>query len=214
MLFFFLMHRPTFIMGLVTLSIPSTFLFLSVTYLFFIPLLTGILLIAFSFSRRASRFMWYSVAIATFAWVAPYSLIAYDEQTYDVEMVVPRNYVGDLTVICDQQKGSELQKIGKFYRFDFSNSPTIYLSDPWILHRWARYRVVSTDGEILGDESDPSSSSGTRVLNNLGSYLSSKQSSSTNAHVNGDPDGTEYRWRLEPAPPPVAPAIGQPARLP
>jgi len=192
------MHRPTFLVGVLTLVIPTVYLFLSVTYLFAVPLLVGIILISLSFGRPARRSFRYSMIAAIFAWVGPFSLIAYAEKTYYVEMVVPKNYAGILTVVRDSKKGSKREKVGKFYRFDFRNSPTIYLEDPWVLYRWSQTRVVTGDGRVLVDETSPTS--GSCILKGLGSVYVSVRIGPGSYTSNSESDGTQYRWDLEPMP--------------
>lgn len=189
------MHRPTFIIGLLTLLLPAAPLFLWVTYLFIVPVICGITLIALSFGSWARQYFKYSIVAAIFAWISPYALIAYSFRSYHIEMIVPRDYVGELTIIRDRKKGGDVQKFGEYYRLDFSESQTIYLADPWILHRWSQTRVSTKDGQLLVDEARPTE--GPRTLNALGSTLGTKQTGPGSWSSSSDYDGTQYRWRLE-----------------
>jgi hypothetical protein len=193
------MHRPTFVVGILTLVVPTICLFLSVTYLFALPLLVGIALIYLSFRTSARRLFWYYFATATFVWAAPYALIAYGDRTYYVEMVVPRNYAGILTVIRDSQRGSKLEKVGEFYRLDFSESPTIYSADPWVFFHWNQTRVINTDGKILVDETSETKK-GSYELKGLGTVYNYVKMGPGSYTSNSNSDGTKYRWDLEPLP--------------
>jgi hypothetical protein len=103
------------IVGVLTTLIPTTVLFLAVTYLFVIPLMAGIIcillgVVGFRTDSPLGRHAgWLAVLLMFVAVGVPFGLITYHNRSGNpIVLVIPAGYRGPIRLVIDRAGGAEI----------------------------------------------------------------------------------------------------------
>ena len=163
--------------GAFTAIVPSLLLFMSVNFLFIVPLLTGALsiFVGWFISDDPSRnkpLRFAVLALCVIATTAPIALSAYFNRTgYPIRIIVPEDFTGDFSIVRHRETGTEPQFDDGHWVFRIPESGSLIISDDHPFYVWhlpieftdtfGRPRIGKSHGTTAGAvETGPSTWSG------------------------------------------------------
>lgn len=164
------------VIGVFTATIPTTLLFLAVTYLFLVPFVLGIVciglgVVAIDSEGKLFRYVgWLSVGIMLVAVVLPFGVIAYHRQSgYPIVLVIPEGYRGPVRLVVDEEDGVDvpLEK-GKF-TYHIPQSGTLRIKDDSPFRRWHPETAMYTNGRPIPIDYNETLAADTVSLHSFGS---------------------------------------------
>ncbi len=146
------MKATVMIIGLASIALGVFQAFAIPSYLFLLPIPVGVGILFFGFSSPKPLIL---VAIGLFltGLVVPYAITAYlDQPAEPLEFVVEPGFSGDIQLIKDTSAGVPVKPANHVLRIYVPPSGVVRINDDSFLYRWRSYRVVDTQGTVLGLE--------------------------------------------------------------
>lgn len=142
--------------GIVVAAIPTIVLFRAVTFLFIVPLLAGMICVAFGIAVRrpesglGADVAWAGVLVAILGAIVPFGIIAYyDRSGPPIVMVMPEGYRALVKLIVDSQQGIDVPLEGGKYTYYIPESGTLLIKDGSPFRWWHSEGAKFSDGTSL-----------------------------------------------------------------
>jgi hypothetical protein len=145
----------TISLGVFTLVVPTALLYLSVTYLFAVPLFAGLVIVVWGVvmlrSPAESRQVRYGFAAALLLAVAaiggPIGLCFYASSSgKPIRIIVPQEFVGEVKIVLDAQQGDDVTPEGDWYVYRVPPGGTLRVKSLAPFFWWHSEEVVYPDG--------------------------------------------------------------------
>lgn len=147
------------ILGLLTATIPTFFLFQAVTYLFVIPLVLGAVCMLLGIAalqteaRVRTNVGWTAVVLAIVSVVLPSSIIAYyDRAGPPVIIVVPQGYRGPVTLVIDKKRGIDVPLENGRFTYHMPEGGRLLIRDDSPFRQWHSENIRFADGTPIPDD--------------------------------------------------------------
>lgn len=180
--------QPLIVVGIVTALIPTTILFVSVTYLFVVPLITGLACLFWGNCQATNAQQGRRLVIGAFACVvasvAPFVSI-YVSQTpaRPIKIIVPDGFRGQFQIVKDSKNGQELVIRDGAYVFEIPPSGILRVRSDRPF-----YRPHTTTVEYRN---------GTEVrAKDLGTTIGTRRIGENSWESSTEFDGTTHRWNI------------------
>ena len=150
---------PLVVAGAVIMIIPSTWLFLGVTYLFVVPLVLGLVIVILGFvGRPATGGNWLthnatslSIGLGLTAIVGPCSLIAHHNRSGPpVHFILPDGYRGAFRIVVDPV-GLDVKPTNGTYVFRIPVGGILRVKSARPFRRWHEETAAYNDGTTIPD---------------------------------------------------------------
>jgi hypothetical protein len=175
-------------MGLATLLVPSTLLFISVNPLFFVPIVIGlgcavVGCVRFSDDKKR-RHTLVGALMCILASIGPFLLAAYANRSGSpIKFVLAPGYQGEFAIVKDRTNGTDLQFENGMWVFRIPPDGRLLVKDDYPFSIWHQESYVYSNGSAARVE--PLGVTGGRIRTGPGSY-----------HGSTDFDGTAHRWKV------------------
>lgn len=186
-----------FALGVLTVLVAGGYWFLSASYLFILPLISGISTIFLGFFRKKIRIFFLIFLLLT-GWILPIGVHVYLNRSHVYVFIVPNDFLGRLTITKDEKNGIKIQKVDGKYIIDFSASQNLLVKNANILHHWQKIELLNESRDLLF--TNETSDSGSVVLEFLhiipGTIEYKEDGKIIKTSSSTDYDGTKYLWEV------------------
>jgi hypothetical protein len=193
------MTRNTFILcvGLFTIIVPSTLLFVSLNMFFYAPVIAGLICVFLAGSSvvLSNRIIGWAIIACLLSVVGPFAFAAYcNRNGAPIEIVVPAGFSGEFSIVKDHNKGEDMLWRDGGWHFIIPPSGVLLVKDDYPFYMWHSEFFVDTDGKSIVAEALPTNSG--IIQTGPGAYKSSTEY-----------DGTTHRWKIADAVSKKAPTL-------
>jgi hypothetical protein len=144
------------LIGVLTATIPTFMLMRVVTFLFFVPLVLGVLCVvlgvaALRTDRKFARHIgWIAAILMLIGVILPSGLIAYHNRSgYPIVVVVPEGYRGPVELIIDRQQGVDIPLVDGKYTYHIPQTGTLVIKDDSPFRQWHPETAMYTSGKRI-----------------------------------------------------------------
>jgi hypothetical protein len=183
------MRNPKLIViGLMTASVPTVLLYMSVTFLFLVPLSVGFGSIIAGCIRLPERLSRSATAAGSVlclaAAIGPFALEAYAHRSgAPIKFVLPAGYRGEFSIVKNRAHGLTPKLQNGAWVFEFPAGGVLVVNDDSPFCQWHQETYTYSDGHPADVEG-------------LGSIAGMIQTGPNSWKGSGEYDGTTYRWRV------------------